>query len=766
MARLNEPQSSVENVEALRRRANSAQSLRIRNLEAEISRLLAENVSLREQVIKLQAQADRDRGRQVLENVEGIKRMIEGKIRELGDLVGGLGAASLDISPRASRARRSPGKDQKNWKNTFTLSEVTSNHEGRLPPILEDKMYPRRSIDSNELYPPRSDPPSAPDSSLSPELGPPPIAHFEEEPIKFDPNGRASVESILGTGVDDGIAFLPVNLETRKKRRDSARLSEILKSTDTSQHGQRQSSTAENQVANGDTSQPSRTSAKRKLSVRDEDEKPEKNLSADFDDFKFSRRVTTGRGKDEHRLKTNSHSIGSKGSNESTQESEVASNTSGEKRGRHNTTASDRKALGPKSTNIDLASSPLKNNKVTLLEDVVKKDVAKKTAAIEHSKVRERRPTATAARPKHKEPDVKAVNVESESTQNEPETPCPPDLFSPVGSQPSTARPISRDTPPPPDLDPSLVTADGLSLAARATRRPRVSVNYAEPNLRDKMRRPTKELVDAVIGEGKGHRMSGVKMEGNRSADEEGSSNDKNQIRTVVIKRERDDGSDQSWRKLQPSSLGDKEPSTLLGRAYKTVKARESGDGSPLSSRSSVNTQSELPNSIITQRRRRTSTLHQGDEDFAGEQSASAAALSELGGNSNKTGDKRTDIAIQNAMEKLKGLGIYDFKGSSPTAGDSAAESSTSRTSHRRSPEDDVSDTDAVSGNGSLRRGGRRRQTLTVNTQGTGDPSASVRAARSVATLRGSKGSGEEDAEGTGGGTGGRAAGRRRSMVL
>ena len=73
--------------------------------------------------------------------------MLEGKIREIGDLVGGLGAVSLDVSPGTSRARRWPGQDQKNWKNTFTLSEVTSNHEGRLPPILEDKMYPRRSIE-------------------------------------------------------------------------------------------------------------------------------------------------------------------------------------------------------------------------------------------------------------------------------------------------------------------------------------------------------------------------------------------------------------------------------------------------------------------------------------------------------------------------------------------------------------------------------------------------------------------------------------------
>src|SRR5207244_1356853 len=37
----------------------------------------------------------------------------------------------------------------------------------------------------------------------------------------------------------------------------------------------------------------------------------------------------------------------------------------------------------------------------------------------------------------------------------------------------------------------------------RPSRRARMPISYAEPNLRDKMRRPTKELVDAVSGEGK-----------------------------------------------------------------------------------------------------------------------------------------------------------------------------------------------------------------------------------------------------------------------
>lgn len=57
------------------------------------------------------------------------------------------------------------------------------------------------------------------------------------------------------------------------------------------------------------------------------------------------------------------------------------------------------------------------------------------------------------------------------------------------------------DTPPPADI-----SLHGE--ASRPSRRNRTAVSYAEPNLRDKMRRPTKELFDAVAGEGKSRRWS------------------------------------------------------------------------------------------------------------------------------------------------------------------------------------------------------------------------------------------------------------------
>jgi hypothetical protein len=80
-----------------------------------------------------------------------------------------------------------------------------------------------------------------------------------------------------------------------------------------------------------------------------------------------------------------------------------------------------------------------------------------------------------------------------------PKTPGILDILSPLGSQPSTGRIVSKDTPPPA----SLTTLSSVEAGGRGSRRARAAVNYAEPNLISKMRRPTKELVDAVSKDGR-----------------------------------------------------------------------------------------------------------------------------------------------------------------------------------------------------------------------------------------------------------------------
>ena len=133
-------------------RINSNQSVRIRSLENEISRLLSENIAFRERLIKLQHEVDRSPGQAAFDSIGILRNGLETKLAELSSVVKELG--KVQIEPRRqswrksiqqSSLKRSP--DQRNWKNALTLSEVTGAVDGRLPPIVEDKYYPRRTLE-------------------------------------------------------------------------------------------------------------------------------------------------------------------------------------------------------------------------------------------------------------------------------------------------------------------------------------------------------------------------------------------------------------------------------------------------------------------------------------------------------------------------------------------------------------------------------------------------------------------------------------------
>jgi Shugoshin N-terminal coiled-coil region len=132
-------------------RVNSTQSMRIRNLEAETSRLLSENITLREVIIKLETNADRDRHRYALENLETVKSQLNDKVKELSELITGIGTykhprTDSRGSRRLSKSSASPKRSPRNWKNTFSLSEVTGTQEGHLPSISEDAYVNRKPL--------------------------------------------------------------------------------------------------------------------------------------------------------------------------------------------------------------------------------------------------------------------------------------------------------------------------------------------------------------------------------------------------------------------------------------------------------------------------------------------------------------------------------------------------------------------------------------------------------------------------------------------
>ena len=119
-----------------------------------MSRLLAENVSLREQVIKLHYEVENSPGRSAWEKVDSLKHRLETRLTELGGLLQELEDVQSSATKgrpvkRKSTSRASPKRspNQRNWKTAITLSDITGEGDGRLPPILEDKFFPRRTLE-------------------------------------------------------------------------------------------------------------------------------------------------------------------------------------------------------------------------------------------------------------------------------------------------------------------------------------------------------------------------------------------------------------------------------------------------------------------------------------------------------------------------------------------------------------------------------------------------------------------------------------------
>lgn len=126
----------------------------------------------------------------------------------------------------------------------------------------------------------------------SPELGPPPVAHFEEgDVVNFDPARRSAPP----TDAEAGPAQHPMfaNLETRRKRRESTNMAKtnVHGTTDPQSFESDASSSAD--VAASVVVQPLRSSAKRKFNATEEENKSssettEKSSQVESD-FIFSR---------------------------------------------------------------------------------------------------------------------------------------------------------------------------------------------------------------------------------------------------------------------------------------------------------------------------------------------------------------------------------------------------------------------------------------------------------------------------------------------
>jgi hypothetical protein len=466
-----------------------------------------------------------------------------------------------------------------------------------------------------------------PDASDSPEIGPPPVSQFvDEDPVKIDlPKRTQRDENEELSGLDPALS---INLEQRRKRKDSTGSSESRRASKVEvPHGVREAAGS------------LKTGAKRKLSVRDDDEPTLPVPPSSPDGFKYTKVANEDKAKNKVLPQTE------KPAGRITRELAVARGAPREKPAA--STATVRKVLAPKSVN----DSPKKGTKSLILEDMksAKAEVPKSIPVKERT--RERRPDPVRIQ-------TSVEPIKSVELQPEPETPAAPDIFSPSSSQPSTVR-ESRDTPPPPDLGPG-------TEGQRPSRRARPAVSYAEPNLRDKMRRPTKDLIDAVSKDEKAHRGSGVKLE------EEAPST------TVTIKAEPE--ADDDWKRMPAASSA-------------TV------ENSPLSSKAPMS--DTFPSSITTHRKRRESILSQAEADLSRTSSGSAIAALLAENRRAKAAAREKAKENEAAKEKMKEeeatvtkamskLDIYEFRGSSPNPEDAQPkpakeEKTTSRVSRRLS---------------------------------------------------------------------------------
>lgn len=135
-------------------RTNSAQSVLIRDLESEVASLLSENLSLREEIISLNQQVERlDAAKGLHDGVYDVKAKLDAKLGELNSLVADLGTLPCKYQ-EAEDAKPKQSSDTKRRASTPHMRRRAGSFgshgfadEERLPTILENKSYPRQTLE-------------------------------------------------------------------------------------------------------------------------------------------------------------------------------------------------------------------------------------------------------------------------------------------------------------------------------------------------------------------------------------------------------------------------------------------------------------------------------------------------------------------------------------------------------------------------------------------------------------------------------------------
>ncbi|KAK0651274.1 hypothetical protein B0T16DRAFT_453758 [Cercophora newfieldiana] len=636
MARLNDPPAPMEsNLDILRRkflrqnrdlaRVNSNQSSRIRALENEIARMLSENLDLRGQVMRLEKELENNTADRIADHALEIKAKMEVQLAELGAMLARLGTEppSKRHSPErrrqarpAPRGLRSPA--QRRAREPTADPEVLAAQEGRLPPIYENKSYPRATMNSEQILALCAE---AADTSNSPDLGPPPVSRYvDEEVVRETP--VKSVEKVDVRGQLE---------ESYKETEHASPLPKL-----------------DFQRKRPNNPEPAKERAKEPVSVPAEATKPEKEpeKAKPVPSAPVVSTVKSGAKRkfgDENDMRGNKAPSGKENAATGQETAdkpsagEITKNRAIKEIPAHRRKAHGRPPLSAKSTNDDV-SSPRK----AAVEDIAKplKSQQQHTNP-KHAPQREREQKTTPIPkleiPSLPEPTPNVVTILPEPC--EPNTPGLP-LISPDTPDRSAPRDMAVDTPPPGHL-----SVDGET--SRPSRRARAAISYAEPNLRDKMRRPTKELFDAVSGEGKFKSRVSISavapgQGGNESAP------------TSATKP-----TSEGW---TATSALKSEDAITKDNAVKDVAERDSMP-SPLAQREQqAGSMDLLSSSVVMERKRRPSAIGGGRDSIAAppKEKEKESAVSPVPALINP----RNNASTSKAERSLDPMDIYDFASS------------------------------------------------------------------------------------------------------
>jgi hypothetical protein len=116
--------------------------------------MLSENLDLRGQLIRMEKELDENKAQRIADHALDIKARMEAQLIEWGSLLAGLGLEppmkqrsprGRNIAkPRSSLNRPSP--TQRRLRDVAKDADAMAMQEGRLPPIIENKPYPRATM--------------------------------------------------------------------------------------------------------------------------------------------------------------------------------------------------------------------------------------------------------------------------------------------------------------------------------------------------------------------------------------------------------------------------------------------------------------------------------------------------------------------------------------------------------------------------------------------------------------------------------------------